>query len=294
MNEINRLQEQKATIALRLDEQVELSIAKNNELIELNNQCEGLVVADKEVVKTIPSMEVAKMMEIEHKHLLEKIDNYNTIFDSRTLDYQKYWVENTYRVKGNNKSYKCYECTKLGCDILANKMTGTKGILFTAKYVDKFNDMEKQLKQQLPSYQIDDAVERAIAWANEVKTTRLLHARDNLELEVIAIRSDIRTLNEEYAKIDEEIKNTLLLVDTKTYTTTEIAKECGFRSALLFNRILQEKGIQYRQNDTWVLKAKYAEQGFMEIGQGESIGGHIFYTSRWTNKGRLFLLEQFK
>ena len=34
----------------------------------------------------------------------------------------------------------------MGCEILANKMTGEKGILFTAKYVDRFNEYEKRIK----------------------------------------------------------------------------------------------------------------------------------------------------
>ena len=41
---------------------------------------------------------------------------------------------------GNTKTYKCYECTKMGCELLANKLTGEKGILFTAKYVKRFKD----------------------------------------------------------------------------------------------------------------------------------------------------------
>lgn len=42
---------------------------------------------------------------------------------------------------------KSYEVTKLGCDFLANKSTGEKGILFTARYVKRFYEMEHQVKQ---------------------------------------------------------------------------------------------------------------------------------------------------
>ena len=55
-----------------------------------------------------------------------------------------YFVESTY-VDESGKENKCYECTKMGCDMLANKMTGDKGIIFTAKYVKAFNDMKEQL-----------------------------------------------------------------------------------------------------------------------------------------------------
>ena len=56
------------------------------------------------------------------------------------MDASEYFIESTYQDK-SGKSNKCYECTKLGCDMLANKMTGEKGILFTARYVKKFNEM---------------------------------------------------------------------------------------------------------------------------------------------------------
>ena len=37
----------------------------------------------------------------------------------------------------------------MGCDILANKSTGEKGVLFTARYVKRFHDMENP-KSQIP------------------------------------------------------------------------------------------------------------------------------------------------
>ncbi|MDN9204386.1 phage antirepressor KilAC domain-containing protein, partial [Clostridioides difficile] len=40
--------------------------------------------------------------------------------------------------------------TKKGCDMVANKMTGEKGIIFTAIYVTKFEEMERELKEQQP------------------------------------------------------------------------------------------------------------------------------------------------
>ena len=36
----------------------------------------------------------------------------------------------------------CYLLSKMGCEMVANKLTGEKGILFTAAYVKRFNEME--------------------------------------------------------------------------------------------------------------------------------------------------------
>jgi hypothetical protein len=44
-----------------------------------------------------------------------------------------------------NQSRPCYLLTRKGCDLVANKMTGEKGVLFTATYVTRFEEMEKVL-----------------------------------------------------------------------------------------------------------------------------------------------------
>ncbi|HBF2503824.1 TPA: phage antirepressor KilAC domain-containing protein [Clostridioides difficile] len=60
-----------------------------------------------------------------------------------------YFIKSTY-LDSKNESRPCYNVTKLGCDFLANKFTGEKGIIFTAKYVRRFNEMERVLKEQQP------------------------------------------------------------------------------------------------------------------------------------------------
>ena len=57
-----------------------------------------------------------------------------------------YFIKSSYRTE-QNKELPCYEVTKLGCDFLANKSTGEKGVLFTARYVKRFYEMEHQVKQ---------------------------------------------------------------------------------------------------------------------------------------------------
>ena len=100
-----------------------------------------------QAVQTIPSYEVAEMMEVEHAKVLRMIEGDKThigiipALRKAQLGVSEYFIESTYKVENNNKIYKCYECTKLGCDMLANKMTGEKGIVFTAGYVKKFNEM---------------------------------------------------------------------------------------------------------------------------------------------------------
>lgn len=95
---------------------------------------------------------------------------------------------------------------------------------------------------------------------------------------------------EEKERIEEE-KNKLIH-QGKLYTATEIAKEVGFRSATAFNKDLEEKKIQYKCNNTWVLNARYAELGYVSIKQIELDNGRIIYDRKFTGKGRDWLINK--
>ena len=55
-----------------------------------------------------------------------------------------FFVPSTY-LDAQNQERPCYLIAKKGCDMVANKMTGEKGVLFAAAYVTKFEEMEKEL-----------------------------------------------------------------------------------------------------------------------------------------------------
>ncbi|PRS04633.1 DNA-binding protein [Bacillus halotolerans] len=116
------------------------------------------------------SREVKDMLDMRHSDLLEKIDGYIQILENGKIRSQDFFIEDTYKAQGNNKSYKYYLLTRKGCDMVANKTNGTKGVLFTAHYVTRFEEMETQLKRQLvPSYMIDNSIQRAERWIQEQK-----------------------------------------------------------------------------------------------------------------------------
>ncbi|WP_415287866.1 Rha family transcriptional regulator [Clostridium perfringens] len=100
---------------------------------------------------TLNSREVAEMLSKEHKALLREIEGSSDgktvgiipTLESANFALSKYFIPSTY--KSGTREYKCYEITKMGCHMLGNKLQGEKGILFTAKYVERFNEMEKQL-----------------------------------------------------------------------------------------------------------------------------------------------------
>lgn len=94
----------------------------------------------------VDSREVAEMIEKNHKELMRSIRGYIKIIeDSAKLRSQDFFIESTYK-NSQNKTQPCYLLSKKGCDMVANKMIGEKGVLFTAIYVTKFEDMENAIK----------------------------------------------------------------------------------------------------------------------------------------------------
>ncbi|MBY6789249.1 phage antirepressor KilAC domain-containing protein [Clostridium botulinum] len=111
---------------------------------------------------------------------------------------------------------------------------------------------------------------------------------DNPDL-LIAAATKLK--EERAARIEAEKQRNKLIHQTKLYTTSEIAKELGLRSATQLNNLLAEKKVQYKQNKTWLLYSKYAECGYVSIKQTPLDNGTIIYDRKWTGTGRDFILN---
>ena len=92
----------------------------------------------------IDSREVADAIGKRHDHLLRDIGNYIDIIEKVTdpnFGVSDFFVESIYKDR-TGRSLLCYLISKMGCELVANKLIGEKGILFTVAYVSKFNEME--------------------------------------------------------------------------------------------------------------------------------------------------------
>lgn len=76
-----------------------------------------------------------------------------------------------------------------------------------------------------------------------------------------------------------------------------IAKDYGW-SGIRMNEYLHDKGIQFKQSDTWLLYQKHADKGYTRTNTHvyEDSNGfeHTKVHTKWTQKGRLFIYEQLK
>lgn len=149
-----------------------------NELVQANENNLGMV---------IDSREVAEMCEKEHKNLIRDIRNYSSILGETKIEPSDFFVASTY-INSQNKEQPCYLLTKKGCDMVANKMTGAKGIVFTARYVTKFEDMEKQLLQpKLPT----TYKEALLALVEQVELTEKLELENKTLVKEVEYKEDV-------------------------------------------------------------------------------------------------------
>lgn len=122
---------------------------------------------------TLTSMEVAEMVEKTHDNLIKSIRRYskyidesnasldavkndavseednlkqlkNEVVKAETIDLQEFWTESQYK-DGKGQTRPCYNITKKGCEFIAHKCTGRKGTVFTARYINRFHEMEHEI-----------------------------------------------------------------------------------------------------------------------------------------------------
>ncbi|HGS9303408.1 TPA: phage antirepressor KilAC domain-containing protein [Clostridioides difficile] len=245
---------------------------KNLTIIKQNNQF------------LVESREVAELIEKKHDNLLRDIRGYKKILeDSSNLRSQDFFIESTY-INTQNKIQPCYLLTKKGCDMVANKMTGEKGIIFTAIYVTKFEEMEQELKEQQPKLPTTykEALQHLI---EQVEVNEKLQLESKIKDQVI---------NELKPKAD--YTDTILKSDSLV-TITQIAKDYGM-SGTEMNKLLHKLKVQYKQSDQWLLYKEHQGKSYTQsdtieiIRSNGTIGSKM--TTKWTQKGRLFLHDLLK
>ncbi|MBG9692773.1 ORF6C domain-containing protein [Lysinibacillus sphaericus] len=79
---------------------------------------------------------------------------------------QSYFIESTYK-NSQNKELPCFLLTKKGCELYATRMTGEKGTLFAMTYIERFNEMEKELTNPVNSLEL--ALQAALKHEQELK-----------------------------------------------------------------------------------------------------------------------------
>lgn len=229
--------------------------------------------------QTIESREAAKMIDRQHNELLKDIRRYIGYLDEGKIPHVEFFIESTYEdLKGQVRP--CFLLTKKGCEMLANKLTGKKGVIFTAKYVQRFNEMEQQIPRH--SYMIEDPIARAERWIEEQRQKLFLEQQNEVQAQLIA------EYEPKISYLDTILESKGLLA------ITQIAADYGMSPQQL-NKILHEERVQHKVGGQWILYKNHMNKGYTKsqtINITRSDGRpDTKMNTKWTQKGRLFIHE---
>lgn len=117
-------------------------------------------------------------------------------------------------------------------------------------------------------------------------------SRKDLALLVIKAEEEKELLLIENKKQSQFITN--VVHNHNTYTATQVAKDLNI-SAKLFNKILIESGVLFKNNGTYALTSRYQNYGLTEIKETEpNQDDKTFLSLRWTAKGKSWLKNNFE
>ncbi|MCE4970233.1 phage antirepressor KilAC domain-containing protein [Staphylococcus chromogenes] len=191
-------------------------------------------------------------------------------------------IDSNYK-DSRGRNQKEYLLTKDGFTLYMFNIQGHNE--FKMAYINKFNEMERQIKQPTASYMIDDPVKRAELWIEEQKEKQALQLENNMQKQKIAEY-------EPKASYLDTILNNKSLV-----TVGQIAKDYGM-SAQALNKLLHDLKVQYKQSGQWLLYSNLHDKGYTHSSTTEiehkDGSTSVRMNTKWTQKGRLFIYDLLK
>ncbi|MDT2780969.1 Rha family transcriptional regulator [Vagococcus fluvialis] len=151
--------------------------------------------------RTLTSNEVAEMIGKEHSKLIRDIRTYTGYLAEAKIGSGDFFIESTYK-DNNNQQRPNYLLTKQGCEMVSNKLTGAKGVQFTAKYVSRFNQMETHIKETQPKLPTDPMEILKLTFEAQEQTNERVEA---VEKEVKNIKDNQKIAADDYGYISRRV-----------------------------------------------------------------------------------------
>ena len=175
----------------------------------------------------VESRKIAEHFDKQHKHVLDAIENIKAENSAVT----PMFCETTYTA-GTGKAYKEYLMNRDGFSLLVMGFTGKKALEWKIKYIQAFNAMEEELRNQSKTNALPK--ERSEFKEQELKA-RMLNARVRESNQYLKIAAQIDIPEYRYilqAKSAEALNGgvpvlPLQEVERKTYSATEIGAMFG-------------------------------------------------------------------
>lgn len=200
-------------------------------------------------VEVIDSRQVAEAVGKAHKELLRDIRTYCGYLGESKIALTDFFIESIYKTE-QNKEMPCYLCTRKGCEMIANKLTGQKGVAFTALYINAFHTMETHIREHKPIQTAEDK--------SKAVEAKLMNARVRMSNQLLKL-AKVDTLSPEYknilvAKSAEVLTGQPLLPlpksEQKTYSATEVGQFFGV-SAQIIGKLANKHNLKTNEYGSW-------------------------------------------
>ena len=234
----------------------------------------SVVVEKVNEVLVTTSNRVAEELGVEHRHLLDKIDDYLSKFQSAEVS-AGFYIPSNYR-DSKNREYRNYLITEKGIAQLIGGYSSAvpKAFELNVAYINEFERMRKALTIRAPKT-LKEALVLALAQEEKIEALTL----ENKELS---------------KKIEEYTKQNRLT------SMEDFAEELGTTDTILYS-FLNVIGVIYFVAGDWNFHSPYRYRGFAELRTTDyrdkegriKCGLRIF----WTEEGKDFvkrLINQYK
>jgi Rha family phage regulatory protein len=220
---------------------------------------------------------IADKFKKQHAHVLRAIQNLDC---SKEFNQSNFGLVEYLDNKGEKRPE--YIISRDGFSFLVMGFTGKESAKFKEEFITAFNKMEQFVKQiQKPS---DDQL--------LLEAMNILNKRIESQAEQLQLANNTILQQAPIVKYAKQVldSNTLIKINS-------IAQDLNL-SAIKLNKILVERGIQYKQHDGYYLFSRYREKGYahsktfpvINTNGEQSTVRHLY----WTERGKAFIMQAVK
>jgi Rha family phage regulatory protein len=211
-------------------------------------------------IETVDSRQVAEAVEKNHADLMRDIRKYCGYLNESKIALVDFFIESNYQ-DGKGETRPCYLLTRKGCEMVANKMTGQKGTVFTAMYVNAFHAMEQHImngktKPTNPNTEKRLAIQEMNAKARIadrlLKAAKVIETRSETYGYILSVKAAEMLTGEQLDMLPK--------LEQKMYYAGEIAEMFGV-SAQKIGLLANKNGMKTKEYGEWYKdKAKNASK----------------------------------
>lgn len=208
------------------------------------------------------SRNVAEVFEKNHRDVLRAIRDLLESLEDTSKDWgMRNFAQTPYTNPQNGQTYEEYLITRDGFTLLTMGFTGEKALAFKLAYIQRFNEMERELQQK-------EEQPKKIDWDQLEREMKIMG--DTLDKTGLSPNQKGLALNRLLKKVTGKDYFAIMGVhleepereEEKLLTPTEIGFELDMSNRMV-NQILKKLGFQYKPEDssTWIPTEKGLENG---------------------------------